>query len=42
MNLGKIPTKTARLDPDCEALIDIPNNPLLNKFIELLYHIMKS
>ena len=25
MNLGKIPTKTARLDPDREALIDIPN-----------------
>ena len=26
MNLGKIPTKTASLDPDREALIDIPND----------------
>ena len=26
MNLGKIPTKIARLDPNREALIDIPNN----------------
>ena len=26
MNLGRIPTKTALLDPNREALIDIPNN----------------
>ena len=26
MNLGEIPSKTARIDPDREALIDIPND----------------
>ena len=26
MNLGRIPTKTAAIDPTREALIDIPNN----------------
>ena len=26
MNIGKIPAKTARLSPDKEALIDIPND----------------
>ncbi len=25
MNIGKIPAKTARLDPEREALIDVPN-----------------
>jgi acyl-CoA synthetase (AMP-forming)/AMP-acid ligase II len=26
VNIGRIPAKTARLDPAREALIDVPNN----------------